>query len=350
MTSSVDVDGLVADYLRRLESALSRLPAARRRQLLAEIAEHLGEARAQLDGSDEIAVRELLDRMGRPEDIAAEAVSGLVERPNWRHRPITLIGAAVVVLVACLAAALIIGRINGSATASGSQPAVATSLTLPNAFGQTSSSAASRLEAMGLAVVLVPEPSSTAPVGTVIGEQPTAGSVVRPGATVTLTYVAAPSPPPTSTTTSAPPTTTPPPVNNVATKPSSGTPVSDPLIPSGIYVNGLQGTPHYFVSLTNGTGGAVSGSVNFLFLDGQTEVAFTFTGTTHNGVMTLYPANVQTYPPGRTQITKDVPSAISAIDNHNAFGLGECIGYLPEVGSLAECAFSYSPGGPAGSA
>lgn len=39
---------------------------------------------------------------------------------------------------------------------------------------------------------------------------------------------------------------------------------------------------------------------------------------------------------------------ISAVLDHNAFGLGECASYLSFVESLSECAFTYSPNGPAG--
>jgi uncharacterized membrane protein len=61
------VDG----YLRELEEELRDLPPARRRELVEEIREHiessLGESR------DEAEVRNVLDRLGDPADIAAEA-------------------------------------------------------------------------------------------------------------------------------------------------------------------------------------------------------------------------------------------------------------------------------------
>lgn len=288
MTSSI-VDGLVADYLRRLEAALSRLPAARRGALVAEIAEHLSEARAQLDGADEIAVRELLDRMGRPEDIAAEAVSGQVPRRGRGRGRMAVLGAAAVLVVASVVTALVVARPGRSSNEAAGAPA--------------------------------------APVTS-------ARHATPPSAPVSISVSAPP------TTTAPVTTTTTPPVRNLAAKSSAGVLVSAPPIPSGIYVNGVAGTPHYYVSLTNGTGGKVSGDVDFLFQDGQTEVAFTFTGSIHNGTMTIYPANVQNDP----RITGDVPSAISAVLGHNAFGLGECTGYLTGTESLAECQFNYSPG------
>ena len=66
-------DQLVDDYLRRLDAELRALPQARRHEVLEEISEHIAEARADLDASDEAAIRNLLDRVGDPAEIAAEA-------------------------------------------------------------------------------------------------------------------------------------------------------------------------------------------------------------------------------------------------------------------------------------
>jgi len=67
---------LVADYLDRLEAALAEASPDRRRELLDEIGAHVAEARAALPGGgDERAVRELLDRIGEPGEIAAAALA-----------------------------------------------------------------------------------------------------------------------------------------------------------------------------------------------------------------------------------------------------------------------------------
>ena len=70
---STSADRLVEDYLDRLERELAGFPSARRRELVQEISEHIAEARAQLDSESEADVRNLLDRMGDPADIAAAA-------------------------------------------------------------------------------------------------------------------------------------------------------------------------------------------------------------------------------------------------------------------------------------
>jgi hypothetical protein len=56
-------------YLRRLDEELRDLPAGRRRELVDEIREHIAEA----SPADEAELRTVLDRLGDPADIAAEA-------------------------------------------------------------------------------------------------------------------------------------------------------------------------------------------------------------------------------------------------------------------------------------
>lgn len=65
-------DRLVDDYLRRLEAAAAHLPRERRAELIGEIEEHVDAALAEA-GDDEAAVRNVLERLGSPEEIAAAA-------------------------------------------------------------------------------------------------------------------------------------------------------------------------------------------------------------------------------------------------------------------------------------
>jgi uncharacterized membrane protein len=71
MTTKVDT--LVDRYLKDLEAELRDLPANRRRELLDEVGEHITTARATLDAETEAAMRTILERLGDPADIAAEA-------------------------------------------------------------------------------------------------------------------------------------------------------------------------------------------------------------------------------------------------------------------------------------
>jgi len=85
MTTSTD--RIVEDYLSRLRAALGGLPRARRRELVQEISDHIAEGRASLPREDEGAVRGLIDRLGDPDDIAAEASVALprkrLTRKEW---------------------------------------------------------------------------------------------------------------------------------------------------------------------------------------------------------------------------------------------------------------------------
>ena len=86
---------LVRNYLERLEHELHDLPTARRREIVEEISEHIEEARAS-GAADEASVRSLLDRLGDPADIAADARERLGVRPR---RPGMLEIAALVLLL-----------------------------------------------------------------------------------------------------------------------------------------------------------------------------------------------------------------------------------------------------------
>ena len=65
---------LVTRYLRELERALSDLPRPRRREIVEEIREHIGEAAtAGSSEPNEAELRTILDQVGDPESIATEA-------------------------------------------------------------------------------------------------------------------------------------------------------------------------------------------------------------------------------------------------------------------------------------
>jgi uncharacterized membrane protein len=75
-------------YLRELEAHLADLPRSRRRELVAEIEEHIEDALAATPEPDEAQVRNVLERLGEPEEIAREARERFgVPRPTsgWRE-------------------------------------------------------------------------------------------------------------------------------------------------------------------------------------------------------------------------------------------------------------------------
>ena len=83
---TTEADALILRYLQgRLEAELRDLPANRRQELLDEVGEHIAAARAALDPETEAGVRTMLERLGDPADIAAEARERFgVQRPPAR--------------------------------------------------------------------------------------------------------------------------------------------------------------------------------------------------------------------------------------------------------------------------
>jgi hypothetical protein len=67
------VDQLIRKYLGNVNEELRDLPRERRREIVDELAEHIAEARAAGEVETEVDARNLLDRLGPPGEIAAEA-------------------------------------------------------------------------------------------------------------------------------------------------------------------------------------------------------------------------------------------------------------------------------------
>lgn len=63
----------VGEYLRRLQRSMGDLPAQRRDEILAEIEEHIASGLAEFPSPTDADVRNVLERVGDPDDIAAEA-------------------------------------------------------------------------------------------------------------------------------------------------------------------------------------------------------------------------------------------------------------------------------------
>jgi hypothetical protein len=71
--SAGEADKLVRRYLTQLDAALRGVDASRREEILAEVHGHIEEGRTGLDPDDAASVRTLLDKVGDPAAIAAEA-------------------------------------------------------------------------------------------------------------------------------------------------------------------------------------------------------------------------------------------------------------------------------------
>jgi hypothetical protein len=85
MKTRDDVDQVIARYLIQVNQALGSISGVRRRQIIAEISEHISEGRGALEQEDEAGVRALLGRIGSPEMIAREAAA--LQPPRRRSDP-----------------------------------------------------------------------------------------------------------------------------------------------------------------------------------------------------------------------------------------------------------------------
>lgn len=79
--TALHADQIVDRYLKRLAAELSDVPSAQRRELLDEVRSHIAEARTALPEETDAEIFNLLDRIGDPAELAAEARERLGIRP-----------------------------------------------------------------------------------------------------------------------------------------------------------------------------------------------------------------------------------------------------------------------------
>src|SRR5690349_24566858 len=84
---STTPDKLVERYLKHLEVELEDLPRDRRREIVEEIAGHIAEARAGLEHESEADVRNILEGLGDPADIAEDARERFDVQPPAQAQP-----------------------------------------------------------------------------------------------------------------------------------------------------------------------------------------------------------------------------------------------------------------------
>lgn len=187
MTTESDNDRIVAEYLSRLKNALSGLPLEQQQLLFASIADHISEARSTLSADSEVAIRDMLDRVGQPEDIAVEASQdqSSPRRRNWviTYRWVTIATALVLAL----------GFVLGSfLTSRSTKPTPSTStvvaIAVPNFVGEALSTAEAETQTLGLSFEIT-STCSTGPSrpGTVLAQSPVAGTSAARGSQVHLT-------------------------------------------------------------------------------------------------------------------------------------------------------------------
>lgn len=80
---------LVNDYLNRLETAAAAMPGDRRVELVADVRAHIDASLAEAGRSDEATVRNILDRLGSPEEIVATEAGRIGEVPGGSNQRLT---------------------------------------------------------------------------------------------------------------------------------------------------------------------------------------------------------------------------------------------------------------------
>ena len=196
MTSDNDLDEIVEQYLSRLKEALANVRPERRQQLIESITDHIREARSALSADSEVALRDILDRVGQPEDIAAEALGDQTASPalqsTWIRRRVAIAVVAAVVVVGLTLGVFLVVRIDNAtptttATASTSTT-ISVPVTVPNVIGEPLASAETQLTPERLLYEVVYVCSKVhVPPGVVTSQSPTAGSRTRTGSLVILT-------------------------------------------------------------------------------------------------------------------------------------------------------------------
>jgi uncharacterized membrane protein YgcG len=192
VTTNSDLDQIVDQYLHRLEAALADLPAQRREQLIESITDHISEARATLSADSEVAVRDILDRVGQPADIAAEALadqtmSSPLRASSTRRK---VVAAVVIIFIVFLVfGTFLTTRINNGAPSTSVNVTTTTtlSITVPNVVGMSLNAAEAQLAADHFAYVVVFAcTGSGVQSGDVEAQTPSPGSSVAEGTSVRL--------------------------------------------------------------------------------------------------------------------------------------------------------------------
>ena len=103
-------DQLVEDYIARIHQALRDLPPARLDPIIEDIREHIRTARAAMAPEDEAQIRKLLDDMGDPAAIRAEAGLPSTPQNGWADRlaPWLILFGGFVLIVGWLAGVVLL--------------------------------------------------------------------------------------------------------------------------------------------------------------------------------------------------------------------------------------------------
>lgn len=267
------------------------------------------------DGGDPITLEEVVSRP------VSTAIAGRTRPASSLRWPafawaglLCLVIVAVVVLGVTVSAGTKGSGPEPAQHAHGAEPLVV----VPNVIGETPTEASKTLQNTGFKVAFglgKPKPSDGSL--QVVEQGPEAGSLAVRGSVVHLVDLPGSSPTP--------------PV--VTTEPLS-------TIPTGVYLQGRQGTPRYFITLDAKGGYQFSGSLNFLYQDGQTAVVFNFNGSAFGGSGQITPTQKGD---GSSLLTSTLPSSIGLNYVRDITGfieLSGCNAFLEYVDGSGPCDFA----------
>jgi HAAS domain-containing protein len=96
--SAPHAEQTIEGYLARLRAAAADLPAALRSELVDDVRSHVAEARARARDETDATILNILDRLGEPGLVVADARERLGIRPSTPYRPGLLEVAAIILL------------------------------------------------------------------------------------------------------------------------------------------------------------------------------------------------------------------------------------------------------------
>ena len=141
---------LCGDYLARLQTALSSVDPSDREQIVAQVAEHLDDAIAGLPTPSEEGLRQILERLGSPEEIAAAAVPEQSHHRSKQSATWLAVASGALAMALALGIAAIAGAFDLSSPTSVVKRPTAAFVVVPNVVGMATAQAAGNLQEAGL--------------------------------------------------------------------------------------------------------------------------------------------------------------------------------------------------------
>jgi hypothetical protein len=209
---------LVKNYMNRLRAALAGLPEGRRDEITEAVAQHIVDAWIELFDESEAAIRTMLDHLGEPEDIAADALEiEAISIATAPLRPELRVSRKVLITSIAVLGVSVGGIVGGLALSGAPTPPRSTppttivrtpaTVTVPNVLGLSGASASTTLLSAGLRIIVQAVAATPGnPPGLLVRQSPSAGARVPIDSTVTVAVVGASAA--SSTTTIMSPTTT----------------------------------------------------------------------------------------------------------------------------------------------